>query len=142
MYEDPGEGWEDTKAAKLYFRALGNEAIKHLVECGFPLCKGNYMASRTTWRKPYSVWAGYFDEWMSDAGQEEMLNAKIFFDFRCGFGSEELAGKLKDYAVGRHNAANSLSIAFPETPLRSSRRFRFFATSSLKAKENTRTGST
>jgi CBS domain-containing protein len=99
LYEDPAPAWEATKAAKLYFRSLGNQIIAHLVKCGYPLCKGGYMASKTVWRKPYSVWTGYFDEWMSTADEDVMLNAKIFLDFRCGFGSEELAEKLRDYVM-------------------------------------------
>ncbi|HMK33832.1 MAG TPA: DUF294 nucleotidyltransferase-like domain-containing protein [Desulfomonilaceae bacterium] len=97
LYEDPGKEWERTKAAKLYFRALGNEIIEHLVKCGYPLCKGGYMASKSRWRKPFSVWAGYFDEWMSGTDEFTMLNVKIFLDLRSGFGSEALADKLRDY---------------------------------------------
>ena len=58
LYEDPGEEWETVKAAKLYFRRLGNKAIEHLVACGYPLCKGQMMASNSRWRKPYAVWVG------------------------------------------------------------------------------------
>jgi CBS domain-containing protein len=99
LYEDPDPAWEATKTAKLYFRSLGNQMIGHLAKCGYPLCKGGYMASKASWRKPYSVWTGYFDEWMSVADQDVMLNAKIFLDFRCGFGSEKLAEKLRDYVM-------------------------------------------
>ncbi len=122
LYQDPDPAWEATKAAKLYFRSLGNQIINHLAKCGYPLCKGGYMASRTTWRKPYSVWTGYFDEWMSTADQDVMLNAKIFLDFRCGFGSEELAEKLRDYVMDQarrnrffinHLAKDSLVIKPP-----------------------------
>lgn len=99
IYEDPGPSWETTKAAKLYFRSLGNQITPHLVECGFPLCKGGYMASKSVWRKPFSVWTGYFNEWMSTADQYVMLNAKIFLDFRCGFGDETLTERLRDYVM-------------------------------------------
>jgi CBS domain-containing protein len=122
VYQDPGPDWEETKAAKLYFRTLGNRIIESLVRCGYPLCKGGYMASKTVWRKPYSVWTGYFDEWMSSAEQEVLLNAKIFLDFRCGFGSEALAGTLRDHVTDEaarrkfflnHLAKDSLTISPP-----------------------------
>lgn len=96
MYEDPGEEWEAIKAAKLYFRRFGNKAIEHLVSCGYPLCKGQMMASYPRWRKPYSVWEGYFDEWMSSTDPMETLNAKIFFDFRPAYGSAEVGERLRD----------------------------------------------
>lgn len=127
VYEDPGPSWESTKTAKLYFRSMGNQITPHLVECGFPLCKGGYMASKTTWRKPYSVWTGYFDEWMSTADQYVMLNAKIFLDFRCGFGSEELVERLRDHVMENirtnnfflnHLAKDSLVIKPPLSFLR------------------------
>jgi CBS domain-containing protein len=97
MYEDPGGEWETVKAAKLYFRRLGNKAIEHLVACGYPLCKGRMMASNSKWRKPYSIWVGYFDSWMSTAEPMETLNAKIFFDFRPAYGSPEIAQRLRDH---------------------------------------------
>lgn len=122
LYEDPEDEWEQIKKAKLYFRALGNEMIEHLVKCGFPLCKGGMMASRTTWRKPFSVWTSYFRAWMSTAEQESMLRAKIFLDFRSSHGSEPLATKLRDYVMDEarsrrfflnHIAKDSLAINPP-----------------------------
>ena len=80
------------------------------------------MASKSTWRKPYTVWAGYFNDWMSTADQEQMLNAEIFSDFRCAHGSQELAGNLRDYVTDQaqrskffinHIAKDSLTIKPP-----------------------------
>lgn len=127
IYEDPDPSWDSTKEAKLYFRSLGNKIIPHLVECGFPLCKGEYMASKTVWRKPFSVWTGYFDEWMSTADQYVMLTAKIFLDFRCGFGEESLTDRLRDYVMDQtmrnrffinHLCKDSLAIKPPLSFLR------------------------
>lgn len=127
IYEDPDLSWDTTKAAKLYFRSLGNQITPHLVECGFPLCKGGYMASKSMWRKPFSVWTGYFDEWMSTADQYIMLNAKIFLDFRCGYGDESLTERLRDYVMDQagknrffinHLSKDSLTIKPPLSFLR------------------------
>ncbi len=97
VYENPSDDWEQVKAAKLYFRFFGNEAIEHITACGYPLCKGGMMASRSRWRKPYSVWTGYFDQWMSSSDEFEILNAKIFFDFRTAFGDKSLGRRLRDH---------------------------------------------
>jgi CBS domain-containing protein len=122
LYEDLAEDWEQIKAAKLYFRELGNEMAEHLVKCGFPLCKGGFMSSRTTWRKPFSIWTSYFQEWLSSAEQESMLVAKIFLDFRCSYGSNNLAERLRDYVTDQtrkrsffinHLAKDSLVIKPP-----------------------------
>lgn len=122
LYEDPGDDKELLQASMLYFRRLGNLAIDHLVKCGFPLCKGGIMASKTTWRKPYSVWIGYFDHWMSSTDDEDTLHAKIFLDFRSGFGATDLAAKLSDYVSSqalsrksflKHLARDALNIKPP-----------------------------
>ena len=128
MYEDPGEEWETIKATKLYFRRFGNKAIEHLVQCGYPLCKGEMMASNPRWRKQYATWVGYFDEWMSGTDEDETLNAKIFFDFRPSYGSEELGRRLRDHLarkavksrfVIRHLARNFVEAPTPLTFFRS-----------------------
>ncbi len=124
MYEEPGDEWETIKAAKLYFRRFGNKAIEHLVKCGYPLCKGEMMASNPRWRKPYSVWVRYFDEWMSGTDEMETLNAKIFFDFRPCYGSGDVGQRLRDHLahkaqrsrfVIRHLARNFVEAPTPLT---------------------------
>ncbi|MEW6349952.1 MAG: putative nucleotidyltransferase substrate binding domain-containing protein [Thermodesulfobacteriota bacterium] len=96
LYEDPGEDRRLMQSCLLYFRNLGNRVVDHLVKCGFPLCKGEFMASKSTWRKPYSVWSDYFDYWISASGDEDTLHAKIFFDFRSGIGNRTLADRLRN----------------------------------------------
>jgi CBS domain-containing protein len=97
LYDDIEDDWEVIKTAKLYFRTLGNEMIEHLVKCGYPLCKGGMMASRATWRKPFSVWTSYFNEWMTSADPESMLLVKVFLDFRHNYGAAHLAGRLREH---------------------------------------------
>jgi CBS domain-containing protein len=97
IYETPPDDWEPIKQAKLYFRRFGNLAIEHLANCGYPLCKGEMMASNPKWRKPYSTWHNYFDRWMSAPEPQAVLHATIFFDFRAGYGSTVLADRLRDY---------------------------------------------
>ncbi len=97
VYGTPTSDWEKIKASKLYFRRFGNKAIEHLEACGYPLCKGQMMASNPKWRKSYAVWQAYFDKWMGAPNPDEVLHATIFFDFRPGFGHPELGQKLRDH---------------------------------------------
>lgn len=97
VYETPPDEWEQIKRAKLYFRRLGNKAIKHLESCGYPLCQGDMMASNPKWRKPFKVWQTYFDRWLNAPDPEEVLHATIFFDFRPLFGDISLGDDLRDY---------------------------------------------
>ncbi|MFA6222098.1 MAG: DUF294 nucleotidyltransferase-like domain-containing protein [Desulfomonilaceae bacterium] len=99
IYETPPEDWDHVKEGKLYFRRFGNLAIQHLEACGYPLCKGEIMASNPKWRKPFSVWRNYFDRWMSAPEPQAVLHATIFFDFRSGHGMAALPEKLRDYIV-------------------------------------------
>lgn len=99
IYETPPEEWEAIKQAKLYFRRFGNLAIEHLAKCGYPLCKGQMMASNPKWRKPFSTWHNYFDRWMSAPEPQAVLHATIFFDFRAGYGDTSLADRLRDFLV-------------------------------------------
>ncbi len=99
IYANPPDEWEQTKAAKLYFRRFGNRAIDHLEKCGYPLCKGEMMASNPRWRKPYSTWRGYFDRWLSAPEPQAVLHATIFFDFRAGHGTQQICERLRDHLV-------------------------------------------
>ena len=100
--------YEDTPDPKVmamaeeYFRAFAEAAIVHLVNCGYPLCPGEVMASNLRWRQPLSVWKGYFRHWCSQPEPLEILHSTIFFDFRPGFGAvalaEELRGMLTEVA--------------------------------------------
>ncbi|MCL4538522.1 MAG: DUF294 nucleotidyltransferase-like domain-containing protein [Bacteroidetes bacterium] len=97
LYENPPDDWERIKTAKLYFRRLGNEAVKHLEACGYALCRGKMMASTPNWRKPSKVWQGYFDADDISPEPQAVLHATIFFDFRAGYGSFSLGERLRDY---------------------------------------------
>ena len=99
LYENPPEEWSRIKAAKLYYRQLGNEAVKHLAECGYKLCNGKMMASNPHWRKPYKSWQAYFDRWMASPEPQAVLHATIFFDFRAGYGHFSLGEELKGHVA-------------------------------------------
>lgn len=87
------------RAAEYYFTAFAERATAHLAECGYPLCEGDIMASNTRWRKPYTVWRGYFDTWMNAPEPEPVMRAAIFFDFRCGYGHRGFAEELRNHLV-------------------------------------------
>ncbi|RUM91017.1 MAG: histidine kinase [Thermodesulfatator sp.] len=96
MYQDP-QGEAQQKEAEEYFRLFGQEAIEHLVKCGYPRCPGNIMASNPKWCQPYSVWQGYFDDWILRPEPKQVLHATIFFDFRPGFGKLNMGFRLREH---------------------------------------------
>jgi CBS domain-containing protein len=69
-----------------------NEALD---ACGFPLCKGNIMASNPQWCLSLAEWKDTFASWIHRGDAPVLLNATIFFDFRPLFGRRELAEELR-----------------------------------------------
>ena len=69
-----------------------NEA---LANCGFPLCSGGVMASNPKWCLSLEEWHKTFAEWIDHGSPEDLLNASIFFDFRCLHGNASLAAELR-----------------------------------------------
>ena len=82
--------------AKEYFRTLSEQAIRHLMACGYPSESGEITASNTKWRQPQSVWDGYFQDWCGFPDRERNFDPAIFFDFRSGAGNVSLSEKLKE----------------------------------------------
>lgn len=68
-----------------------------LAECGFPLCKGNIMASNPEWCLALSEWKNRFGAWIDQGAPESLLNATIFFDFRPIHGASHLSENLRQW---------------------------------------------
>jgi CBS domain-containing protein len=79
-----------------------NEA---LARCGFPLCRGDVMASNPKWCLTFAEWRARFAQWIDEPDPQALLNATIFFDLRPIYGRQELAHALRtwlaDYAQDR-----------------------------------------
>jgi CBS domain-containing protein len=76
--------------------AFGREVNEALNACGYPLCKGNVMASNPACCLTAGEWASRFRDWMDHGAPEDLLNASIYFDLRAVAGSIELAQPLRD----------------------------------------------
>lgn len=71
-----------------------NEA---LAQCGFPLCKGEIMASNPKWCLSQDEWKHTFGAWIGGGTPESLLHASIFFDFRALYGTASLAVDLRGW---------------------------------------------
>ncbi len=96
IYGDPATDAE-AEAAKKYFTAFTDYVRDGLVQCGFPVCPANYMASNPQWCQPLKVWKKYFSTWVSTPTPDAVLNSLILFDFRPMYGDVKLAETLRDY---------------------------------------------
>lgn len=87
-----------------YFHALAERVVGQLVECGFPPCPGNIMATNSLWRQPLQVWKTYFDQWISTPKEEALLRVSIFFDYRKVYGTLDAEAELRPVVLrGREN---------------------------------------
>ncbi len=77
-----------------------------LDQCGFPLCKGEIMASNPKWCLSLEEWKRAFSTWISGGSPESLLHASIFFDFRPLYGEHDLAQDLRAW-LGRVASENS-----------------------------------
>lgn len=78
-----------------YFAALAKRVVGQLLDCGFPLCKGNVMATNPDWRQPLQSWKNYFTNWIERPSEVALLRASIFFDYRPIYGSLEIESVLR-----------------------------------------------
>ncbi len=96
IHADP-ETDREAEEARNYFAALAEYVRDGLIQCGFPLCPANYMATNHQWRQPLRTWKKYFSTWISTPTPDAVLNSVAFFDFRHMAGDASLAEQLRDY---------------------------------------------
>lgn len=92
---------EQADADRPRWLAFGKEVNQILDLCGYPLCKGNIMASNPDCCMTAAEWLGRFRRWFDVPSPENLLSANIFFDLRPLAGNAELVKPLRDYIFKR-----------------------------------------
>jgi CBS domain-containing protein len=90
----------DAEELRRAFLPFANAVNHRLAACGFPLCKGNIMASNPELCLSLDEWKEKFHSWLQCGNPTALLNATIFFDFRPLYGDEGLAGELRAWLLG------------------------------------------
>ena len=112
----------DRDALQLRFLDFARDVNQGLARCGFPLCRGNIMASNPLWCLTQDEWRERFTQWIRLPEPEALLNATIFFDFRPLYGNEALARALRKWLLQltgsarmflRFMAENAVKVAPP-----------------------------
>lgn len=83
------------------YLAFARQVNEDLDACGYPLCKGNVMASNPKCCLTPQEWMEKFARWIEHGGPVELLNASIYFDFRPLVGDESLAQDMRSYVTAR-----------------------------------------
>jgi CBS domain-containing protein len=76
--------------------ALAREVNEALDACGYPLCKGNVMASNPACCLTLAEWRQRFAHWIDHGAPEDLLSASICFDLRALAGNALLAQPLRE----------------------------------------------
>lgn len=92
---------EAARARLLPFARAVNEALD---ACGFPLCRGEIMASNPQWCLTLEEWKSVFAAWIDQGDPQALLNATIFFDFRPLEGDISLAEELRRWLTAKARA--------------------------------------
>lgn len=90
---------ETAEALKQRFLAFALDVNNDLDRCGFPLCKGNIMASNPQWCLTLGEWKDQFAAWIREPHPDALLNATIFFDFRALHGDLELTEQMRRHLL-------------------------------------------
>jgi len=72
-----------------------------LAECGFPLCRGNIMASNPECCLSLDEWKARFQHWIEHGSPKHLLNASIYFDFRAIYGNRSPEVELRRWVAER-----------------------------------------
>ncbi|HMK44616.1 MAG TPA: DUF294 nucleotidyltransferase-like domain-containing protein [Dissulfurispiraceae bacterium] len=96
IYADPASSHQTEKAER-YFATFASFVRDSLVQCGFPVCPADYMASNPKWCRPLKQWKKYFTNWITTPTADAVLNSVTFFDFRPVHGERSLADDLREH---------------------------------------------
>lgn len=91
----------EVRAQLLPFARAVNEALD---ACGYPLCKGNVMASNPDLCLSIGEWRGKLEGWLANSDPKALLDAAICFDFRALAGDARLAEALRDWFLAKTRA--------------------------------------
>ncbi|HEX2540391.1 MAG TPA: DUF294 nucleotidyltransferase-like domain-containing protein [Caldimonas sp.] len=81
--------------------AFGREVNEGLDACGYPLCKGNVMASNPACCRSVEEWQQAFAGWIERGTPEDLLAASIYFDLRPLCGAVAIAAPLRAAIAAR-----------------------------------------
>jgi CBS domain-containing protein len=92
------------EAARLRLLPFAREVNEGLDACGFPLCKGDVMASNPKLCLSVEEWQAQMSGWIANTDPQALLDASICFDFRSLAGDAALAEPLRATLLARAGA--------------------------------------
>ena len=90
----------DATAERPLWLRFAHDVNQALDACGYPLCKGNVMASNPQCCLSGEEWGQRFAHWIEHGAPEDLLNASIYFDFRPLVGNAALLAPMRALVQG------------------------------------------
>jgi CBS domain-containing protein len=87
---------DDAAHERTRLLAFAREVNEALDACGYPLCKGNVMASNPECCLTQGEWLARFESWIDHGAPEDLLNASIYFDLRPLAGAAALTRPMRE----------------------------------------------
>jgi PAS domain S-box-containing protein len=81
--------------ASNYFLRLGAWVRDGLEKAGYPVCRGQVMASEPKWCRSLPDWLARYDAWLARAEPQDVTDLSVFLDFRLVHGDVTLADELR-----------------------------------------------
>jgi CBS domain-containing protein len=104
-------------AARARLLPFAREVNEALDACGYPLCKGNVMASNPELCLSLDEWKTKMARWIEVTLPKALLDAAICFDFRALYGDTTLSAALREWVAGRVRAHPAFLRHLAETAL-------------------------
>ena len=92
---------DDPQRDRPAWLAFAREVNEGLDACGYPLCKGNVMASNPQCCLTVAEWQQRFEHWMAHGAPQDLLNASIYFDLRGVAGRLQMVEPLRELITAR-----------------------------------------
>ncbi len=102
---------EQAEAVRQAFLPFAMAVNKRLDTLGFPLCKGNVMASNPELCLSLEEWHKRYNSWLQSNSPQALLDATIYFDFRPLYGDESLTDELAEW-LRKHVPGATLFLRF------------------------------
>jgi CBS domain-containing protein len=90
---------DTTDAAMQQYLTFAREVNEGLDACGYPLCKGNVMASNPDYCRRQRDWIKHCANWIDAGSPQDLLDSSIFFDFRPISGNAALAEPMQKFVT-------------------------------------------
>jgi CBS domain-containing protein len=99
ILDDRATDHPDPAGLAAYFTELAQLVTDGLVECGYPRCPGDVMATNPRWRVPLAQWRAEFTTWITEPVPDAILRTSIFFDMRPVHGATGLCARLRQHVL-------------------------------------------